>query len=271
MYVQGLIERANKGSVDAQYELAKLYLSGDGIEKDINLAVKWLNFAAKNGHEKANFELGKFYYNANDNEKAKPFFEFAANAGIVEALYFLGNIYAHSFSEYDKAIHYYYLAANKGHCESQYTLGCIIIQIRYVDVNDNTIKGLRKKIPNGEEYKWIEAAADQGHIDAIHDIGREYLLRTLPPYPEEKVQKALKLLIIESNKGSARAKLILGTYFEFVAGGSEGRKLAEKLYRQITKQQKPRPSNDCYNSAMEGLERVLPGYKKIFFTKTVKF
>lgn len=229
MYIQGLIERANKGSVDAQYEVAKLYFSGDGVEKDIDLAIKWFSMAAMNGHGRANFELGKLHYNANKRDKAKPYLEFAANQDIVEASYLLGNINSFSYSDYDKAIHYYRLAANKGHCESKYKLGCRIIGIRYCNVDDNLIKELRNKIPKGEEYKWIEAAADQGHPDAIHDIGSEYLLTTHPPYPDEKVQKALNLLIKESNKGSANAKLIIGRYAEFVVGGSEGRKLAEKF------------------------------------------
>jgi len=43
-------KRAEAGSATAQYDLAMRYLKGDGVEKDLALAKKWLQAAAKNGH-----------------------------------------------------------------------------------------------------------------------------------------------------------------------------------------------------------------------------
>jgi hypothetical protein len=43
-------KRAEAGSATAQYDLAMRYLKGDGVEKDLAAAKKWLEAAAKNGH-----------------------------------------------------------------------------------------------------------------------------------------------------------------------------------------------------------------------------
>jgi TPR repeat protein len=46
-------QRAEKGSPTAQYDLGMRYLTGDGLEADLQLAKKWLQAAAKQGHKMA--------------------------------------------------------------------------------------------------------------------------------------------------------------------------------------------------------------------------
>jgi len=43
-------KRAEQGSVTAQYDLGKRYLTGDGLEKSLPQARKWFEAAAKQGH-----------------------------------------------------------------------------------------------------------------------------------------------------------------------------------------------------------------------------
>ena len=38
------------GNAEAQYRLARLYMNGDGVEKNLGLAVNWLSIAAKKQH-----------------------------------------------------------------------------------------------------------------------------------------------------------------------------------------------------------------------------
>ncbi len=47
------------GNADAQYDLALLYLKGEGVEKDVGLAVNWLAMAAKKQHVAAQATLGE--------------------------------------------------------------------------------------------------------------------------------------------------------------------------------------------------------------------
>ncbi len=50
------------GNADAQYALARLYLKGDGVEKDVGLAVNWLAMAAKKQHVAAQAALGELLW-----------------------------------------------------------------------------------------------------------------------------------------------------------------------------------------------------------------
>ncbi|MEJ8573319.1 tetratricopeptide repeat protein [Microbaculum marinum] len=47
------------GDADAQYNLAKIYLNGDGIEPDPVRAVRWLSLAARKNHVEAQAALGE--------------------------------------------------------------------------------------------------------------------------------------------------------------------------------------------------------------------
>lgn len=50
------------GNADAQYNLALLYLKGEGVEKDVGLAVNWLAMAAKKQHVAAQATLGEILW-----------------------------------------------------------------------------------------------------------------------------------------------------------------------------------------------------------------
>jgi len=46
-------KRAEEGAPTAQYDLGMRYLNGDGVEKNLELAQKWLQASAANGHTSA--------------------------------------------------------------------------------------------------------------------------------------------------------------------------------------------------------------------------
>ncbi len=50
------------GNAEAQYRLARLYLSGDGVERNVGLAVNWLAAAAKKQHAAAQATLGELLW-----------------------------------------------------------------------------------------------------------------------------------------------------------------------------------------------------------------
>jgi len=51
------------GDPDAQYYLAKLYLSGDGAARDVRYAARWLGLAAHKGQYEAQATLGNLLFN----------------------------------------------------------------------------------------------------------------------------------------------------------------------------------------------------------------
>ncbi|MGI8724017.1 MAG: tetratricopeptide repeat protein [Methyloceanibacter sp.] len=50
------------GNADAQYQLARLYLSGEGVPQNVSLAVNWLSIAAKKQHAAAQATLGELLW-----------------------------------------------------------------------------------------------------------------------------------------------------------------------------------------------------------------
>jgi len=52
-------QRAQAGAAHAQYDLGVRYQKGDGVDKDLKLARKWLAAAAKNGHSLASKKLAE--------------------------------------------------------------------------------------------------------------------------------------------------------------------------------------------------------------------
>lgn len=83
------LEKAVKGSADAQYQLGSLYLSGKGTLQDFEEAAKWFKSAAEQNHAPAQYELGLLYHNGLgvdlDNEKSYMWLNLAAAAGIEQA------------------------------------------------------------------------------------------------------------------------------------------------------------------------------------------
>lgn len=54
---------AEKGQVDAQYNLGVMYYSGDGVKQDYVEAAKWLRMAAQQGDKQAQYYMGSMYLN----------------------------------------------------------------------------------------------------------------------------------------------------------------------------------------------------------------
>jgi TPR repeat protein len=54
------------GDADAQFALGSLYLTGDGIDKNIGLAANWLAMAAKKQHAGAQAALGELLWHGDD-------------------------------------------------------------------------------------------------------------------------------------------------------------------------------------------------------------
>jgi len=54
------------GSAEAQYCLARLYMNGDGVEKNVGLAVNWLATAAKKQHAASQATLGEILWRGQD-------------------------------------------------------------------------------------------------------------------------------------------------------------------------------------------------------------
>lgn len=126
-----LLKNATNGDIRAQYEIGLKFLSGnDGVEKNINQALKWLKVAANNEHTGARLKLGKLYLDGVDVDRdyrtAASWLEKAAFAGDSEAQLTLGDLYKNGQGVEQNsttAIMWYRKSANQGHTEARKRLG----------------------------------------------------------------------------------------------------------------------------------------------------
>jgi ankyrin repeat protein len=84
-----LLGLAEQGNQDAQYQLAIMYKTGRGVEKNILRSSMWLIKGAHQGHVKAQYTLGTFYENGwgigVSNKDALIWYKKAAQQGHIQA------------------------------------------------------------------------------------------------------------------------------------------------------------------------------------------
>jgi len=87
---------AEKGNQSAQYKLAQIYSSGNGVAQDYPMAIKWYTLAAEQGNVESQSSLGIMYLEGNgvlqDTMKAYMFLYIASENGSKRALSVLGNM-----------------------------------------------------------------------------------------------------------------------------------------------------------------------------------
>lgn len=88
---------AEEGLDLAQFNLAILYFTGQGVEKDTEQAFKWTLAAAEQGHTAAQFNLASLYSEGDgtkkDMDKAVEWFTYAARAGHPTSAFILATMY----------------------------------------------------------------------------------------------------------------------------------------------------------------------------------
>jgi cell division septation protein DedD len=85
-----LINKAQAGNADAEFQLAEAYRAGRGIAQDPEAAIMWYRRAAGQGHIRASEELGFALFAHGDRREAMPYIEKAAARGEARAFYLLG-------------------------------------------------------------------------------------------------------------------------------------------------------------------------------------
>ena len=80
---------AESGDAEAQFQVARSYYIGDGVEEDEEEAVVWYRKAARKGHAEAMYRLGVCYYLgagvAENGARAMEWFKKSAAAGFKKA------------------------------------------------------------------------------------------------------------------------------------------------------------------------------------------
>ena len=84
-YSDKLLQRAESGDAEAQYNIGNCYFYGLGVKKDYKKAVKWFHKSAEQGNASAANDLGTCYHNGfgveQDEEEAKRWWRKAVGNG----------------------------------------------------------------------------------------------------------------------------------------------------------------------------------------------
>lgn len=218
---------AEKGDLEAQFQLASNYLYGVGVSKNEKEGVKWLTRAAEKGHVDAQFELGQRLEGAgNDLRQAAKWYEKAAEQGHAFAQLRLIFMY-----EYGKGVEKNYDLATKWceKLENRHPEFAASVGLTTGDLFDSIAYKYRTGEGEPLDYAkakyWYEKAAAQGNLSAYCSLGMMY-------YSGEGVEKdyakAMDWFCKAAERKSTRAYTLLGMmYYDGVAIERDYRKAAD--------------------------------------------
>ena len=194
-------EAANGGITVAKYKLGKMFLNGDGVEKNIPKAVDWLKQAAVEENEFAEYTLGRLFLKGEEVEKdifaAEEYLLKSASRGNKYAAYLLGNEYLSGKNfgkDAMKAVEYLELAAEKDFEPAEYILGKEYLR------GEN----FPKDVPKAIDY--LKRAAEKGVDFAEYELGKIYLFGNDIP---KDTETALEHLKSAAEKGNEYAQALL--------------------------------------------------------------
>ena len=161
--IAALQERAQRGDVDAQIDLAEAYMdSGNAAD-----AQNWMLRAAEEGSARAENLLGILYSTRNDPCEALKWFKKAAAQNYAQGLCSLGVSYSQGLcvpKNAAEAAKLYRRAAEMGAVQAQTNLGILYLEGR----------GIKKDA--AEAIKWFRRAAAQD--DAVAQMTSEHSLQS---------------------------------------------------------------------------------------------
>lgn len=199
------LQRQAEDSIDAQYALAMKYLKGEGVARDLAIALKWLRKAVDGGHVDAEYQLGLLYRDGigvpKDPALALRWLQVAAIAGHEKA--------QTAYAELQRAQHVreadaLRAAAKGGDATAQYTLA------------QHYLVGKAPLAANpAEAVVWLTRAAEQQHVAAQYEIGTFY--RDGTHVPRDPVL-ARKWLGKAAAQGHVKAKVALQDIIRAEAG-----------------------------------------------------
>ena len=184
---------------DSMYNLACCFQAGEGVEKNLDVALKWFKRAAEAGSTDAMVTFGLWYWGKEDIAMMVMWLQRAVAEGDQpDALAVLGETYLNG-EGVDKdvklGIEYFEKAADQGHATAQFELGMM-----YKEGHE----GLVQDVETG--LKWLQEAAEQGEAEAQNVLGRHYL-------QTEKYERSLPYLEKAAAQGHPDAQFGLGVCY----------------------------------------------------------
>lgn len=203
-----LEKSSNQGHIAAKVEVAKCYIYGDPVEKQVRVGYEMLSSISNTSNKKCHYELGKIYYYGNEIEKdyskAYKHFSFAAERGHIASQDYVGDMYYFGEGvsrDYVKAREWYEKAAEHNNSNSLLYLAFIYDY------------GLGVESDKDKAFSYYVKAADLGERRAQCELYKYYFLND--KYKDYQLGK--KYLEMAANKEYAEAEkrlalLYIGCY-----------------------------------------------------------
>ncbi len=203
---------AEDGDAEAQYLLGQIYEQGLGGGKDVELALKWYQIAADQGHEGALKALNRIKPDTlmSTNKSDEQQYNEEKNSDLANR-YQMGWDALNS-GELDTALSIWTVLAEEGHAEAQFNLG-----VFYSD-EGAVPKDVEKAL------KWIRLSANQGHAPAQFTLGVMYHLGNGVPQDDKIAFGWYKLA---AEQGDATSQSVLGDIYR------DGRGVAKDLDKAL--------------------------------------
>ena len=220
-FQQYMVAARDYGHPEAQFEVARCYQNGTGVEKNEENAVVWYKKAAEQGNAEAQCVLGGcFYYQTlgveKDDKEARKWYEAAANQGNVTAQYMTGQMYM-ALSYNVAAVKWYTKAAEQNCPEAQCELG------KCYETGDGVGKNEAKAI---ELYR---KAAVQGYAEAQKKLGNCY---SYGIGVAKDLEQAFECYSKAAKQGNVKAQYNLGVCYECGWGVTKDLAKAAEWYRK---------------------------------------
>ena len=238
-------QSANNGYRPAQQKLAHCYLNGIGTQKNEAEGYLLLASLALQGDEEAltllrsaaiagkspgvqsdaEFAISCFHRERNEREASCHWLEKSAAKGNPQALCMMAKWYEDQGDTVQK-MRYYRLAAENGNPEAQAHLGLLL---------ENCTD--RKALENKESFRWIQAAAAQGHPKAWYFLGNFYRDGTWVSVDYEKsLECYAKSAALGDDDGLDR----LGEAYRYGIGAQKNDERAFDCFRQAAAMGNPK-------------------------------
>lgn len=206
-----------ENSLGAQLELGLAFLKGNGVQKNNERAIKWLQLASESGSGSASYQLGRLYEADNsgvfDLNKAIEYYRTAVQQQQFDACARLASAYqsGRGVEQSSKAaLPWLHIGAESGHIDCQLGLG------------DAYRTGRGSPVDLEQSFDWYKKAAEQGCEPAQFRLGKAYLYGT----------------------GTLRDVKVAHAWFEksAVQGNAKAREFADSLVDRLTKITLPSPT-----------------------------
>jgi TPR repeat protein len=261
-----LLQRANRGSREAAFLVARCYESGIGVERDMAEAFRWYRSAADGGSVPAQNNLAWMCQQGlggipQDVAEAMKWYRLAAEQGSVPAQCSLAGLLLDSGTTADaEAADWYRRAAEQGSALAQCNLALLLMTGRGVARDDTRAAALFRSAaeqndplaqfnlgylhmtgtgvePNdAEAVRWYRLAADQGFAAAQRNLGGMLAIgRGAPRNPAE----AAKWYRLAAEQGDAGAQCNIGWMCAHGVGVEQDLVQAVNWYRRAAERGNP--------------------------------